>query len=87
MQKISIEKTGTKRGSLKKGSIKRAKIRGRGRGYGNLGKWGSKPAISAFKRTGSKTSKMVALKLICKECKKSVIQTRKKAKKAELKEK
>ena len=59
------------RGSLKKGSIERAKKRGLGRGYGNLGKYGSKPAISKWKRTGSKSSKRIDLRLKCNICKKT----------------
>ena len=52
VQKITQLKTGTKRGSLKKGSIQRAMRRGLGRGYGNKGRWGSKPTKP--KRTGAK---------------------------------
>lgn len=65
---------GKERGSLKKGSIQRAKKRGRGTGFGNLGKWGSKPAISKWKRTGAKMSKKTNLKFTCEVCKKSHIQ-------------
>ena len=65
---------GKERGSLKKGSIARAKKRGRGQGYGNKGKWGSKPAISQFKMTGAKTSKKTNLKYTCEVCKKSSLQ-------------
>ena len=65
---------GKERGSLKKGSIARARKRGRGQGYGNKGKWGSKPAISQFKMTGAKTSKKTNLKFTCNVCKKSSIQ-------------
>ena len=43
------------RGSLKKGSINRARKRGLGRGFGNLGKYGSKPALSKFKMSGEKS--------------------------------
>ena len=70
---ISVVK-GKDRGSLKKGSIQRAHKRGRGIGYGNLGKWGSKPAISKFKMTGAKTSKKTNLKFTCETCKKSSLQ-------------
>jgi len=73
LHKISIVK-GKERGSLKKGSIARARKRGRGQGYGNKGKWGSKPAISQFKMTGAKTSKKTNLKFTCEICKKSSIQ-------------
>jgi len=73
-QKISLGKTGTKRGALKHGSLERAKKRGLGVGFGNKGKWGSKPAISKFKRTGAKTSKKTNIKYTCLVCKKSSIQ-------------
>jgi ribosomal protein L44E len=66
---------GKERGSLKKGSIARAKKRGRGQGFGNKGKWGSKPAISQFKMTGAKTSKKTNLKYTCEICKKSSLQS------------
>src|SRR3989344_4395989 len=62
------------RGSLKRGSINRSKKRGLGRGYGNLGRWGSKPAISKFKRAGAKTSKKVDLRYKCKICGKTSVQ-------------
>ena len=68
-QKVSQRKTGSKRGSLKHGSLIRAKMRGLARGYGNLGKYGSKPAVSSFKRT-TKSSKKIALLYTCQECKK-----------------
>ena len=75
IHKISQVK-GRERGSLKHGSIQRAKKRGLGRGFGNLGKWGSKPAISKFKRTGAKISKKTNLKFTCDICKKSSLQSR-----------
>ncbi len=62
------------RGSLKKGSINRAKKRGLGRGFGNLGKYGSKPPISKHKMSGAKTSKKVDLRYKCKICGKSSVQ-------------
>lgn len=72
-QKIA-EVKGKERGSLKKGSIQRAKKRGRGTGFGNKGKYGSKPPIGKWKRTGAKTSKKTNIKYTCQECKKSTIQ-------------
>ena len=69
-QKIEIYKTGGKRGSLSRGSIPRARKRGLGRGYGNLGKWGSKPAITKWKRTGAKPRRKSALQYLCTVCKK-----------------
>ncbi|HJX50015.1 MAG TPA: 50S ribosomal protein L44e [Candidatus Nanoarchaeia archaeon] len=69
-QKIKLVSTGAKRGTLTRGSISRAKARGRGRGYGNKGKWGSKPAVSKFKRK-SKTTKKTNIMYTCSKCGKS----------------
>ncbi|MBU1203664.1 MAG: 50S ribosomal protein L44e [Nanoarchaeota archaeon] len=71
--KISVVK-GKERGGLKHGSIQRAKKRGLGTGFGNKGKWGSKPALSKFKMTGAKISKKTNLKFTCSKCKKSTLQ-------------
>ncbi len=60
------------RSALKKGSIKRAKKRGRGVGFGNKGKYGSKGPMSKWKRYGVKPSKRQDLRFKCKECGKSV---------------
>ena len=68
-QKVSIVSTGGKRGSLKWGSLTRAKKRGKAKGIGNLGRWGSKPAVSKWKRK-TKTTKRIVLLYTCKECKK-----------------
>ena len=71
------------RGSLKKGSIGRARKRGLGRGYGNLGRY-SKPAIGGWKMTGKKGSKKTDFRYTCKECKKTHMQKKgKRAKKVE----
>ena len=69
VQKVSQVKSGGKRGSLKRGSLVRAKRRGLARGFGNLGKYGSKPAVTKFKRT-SKGSKKVSLLYTCSVCNK-----------------
>ena len=83
-QEISIAKK-RDRGSLKKGSLQRGAKRGRGRGHGNLGRWGSKPAISKFKRTGAKQSKKADLRFKCKTCGKISVQKKGlRAKKIEL---
>jgi len=74
-QKIELYKSGGKRGSLSYGSIERARRRGQGRGVGNKGKWGSKPAINKWKRTGAKGSKKSTLKYTCKVCSKSTQQS------------
>ena len=75
-QKVDQYKSAGKRGSLSRGSIARAKKRGLGRGFGNKGKWGSKPAISKFKRTGAKQSKKVDLRYKCKVCGKTTVQNK-----------
>jgi|SRR3989344_2331086 len=71
-QKISIVKTGAKRGSLKRGSIQRA-LKRSVPGTGNKNRWGSKPAKP--KRTGAKGSKKTNLKYTCSICKKATIQS------------
>jgi ribosomal protein L44E len=68
--KIKLISSGSKRGSLKRGSILRAKKRGLGIGIGNKGKWGSKPAVSKFKRK-TKTNKKTNIMYTCQTCKKS----------------
>lgn len=68
--KISEVSSGHKRSSLKRGSIARARKRGKGRGMGNLGRWGSKPAVSKHKRK-TKTTKKTNLMYTCTVCKKS----------------
>lgn len=59
---------------MSRGAIARAKKRGLGRGFGNLGRYGSKPAIAKFKRTGAKISKTTDLRYKCKECNKTLVQ-------------
>lgn len=66
-QKIKLISTGFKRGALTRGSITRAKLRGLGRGIGNKGKWGSKPAVSKFKRK-SKTTRKTNMMYVCETC-------------------
>ncbi len=84
-QKVSQIKAGGKRGSLKKGSLIRAKKRGLARGTGNLGKYGSKPAVSSFKRT-VKSSKKISLLFTCSVCgKKSMSEISHRIKKVEIK--
>ena len=60
---------------MKRFSIERAKLRGLGRGLGNLGKWGSKPAVGQWKRK-TKNIKKTNLMWTCTVCKKSTIQKR-----------
>jgi len=66
-QKVKVLSSGTKRGALKRGGIMRAKLRGKGRGIGNKGKWGSKPAASKFKMK-TKTTKKAKILYICNTC-------------------
>jgi len=72
-QKIKLVGTGGKRGTLTRGSIARAKQRGLGIGIGNKGKWGSKPAVTKFKRK-TKTTKKTNIMYTCQVCKKSKYQ-------------
>jgi ribosomal protein L44E len=72
-QKIKLVSTGAKRGTLKRGGKARAKLRGLGIGIGNKGKWGSKPAVSKFKRK-TKTTKKTNIMYTCKVCNKSKYQ-------------
>jgi large subunit ribosomal protein L44e len=82
-QTVSIAKK-RDRGTLKHGSIARAKKRGRGRGYGNVGRWGSKPTKP--KRMGKKSSKKHDLRYKCSACNKMSVQAYgRRAKKLELK--
>ena len=69
-QKIEVLSTGIKRGPLAWGSLTRARKRGKARGYGNKGRWGSRPAISKWKRKTKATKRLVVL-YTCQVCKKS----------------
>lgn len=59
--------------SLSRGSKVRARLRGRARGIGNLGRY-SKPAVTQFKRTGAKSTKKTDLRYTCSVCKKMSMQ-------------
>ncbi len=59
--------------SLSSGSKYRARLRGRARGVGNLGRY-SKPAVTKFKRTGAKNTKKTDLRYNCTVCKKTLMQ-------------
>ncbi|MCL5730304.1 MAG: 50S ribosomal protein L44e [Candidatus Pacearchaeota archaeon] len=72
-QKIKLVSTGAKRGTLTRGSKQRARLRGLGRGIGNKGKWGSKPAVTKFKRK-TKTTKKTNIMYTCSVCGKSKYQ-------------
>ena len=69
LHKVKLISTGAKRGALKRGSKQRARLRGKNRGVGNLGKW-SKPAISKNKMK-AKTTKKTNIMYTCQTCKKS----------------
>lgn len=69
-QKVKQVSSGARRSSLKRGGITRAKLRGLGRGIGNKGKWGSKPAVTKFKRK-TKTTKKTQIMYTCSKCGKS----------------
>jgi len=64
--KVNLVSSAHPRGSLKRGSLHRAKKRGLGRGKGNLGKWGSKPPVTKFKRK-TKSTKKTNVSFTCKE--------------------
>lgn len=70
-QAVSFAKK-RERGTLKHGSIARANLRGRGVGFGNKGRWGSKPTKP--KRSGKKASKKQDLRYKCKICNKTNVQ-------------
>jgi ribosomal protein L44E len=75
-QKIKVVGTGFKRGSMTRGGGRaRARLRGLGRGIGNKGKWGSKPAQAKHKRK-TKTTKKTNIMYTCQVCKKSKYQKR-----------
>lgn len=59
--------------SFSRGSKVRARLRGRARGVGNLGRY-SKPAVTKFKRTGAKQTKKTDLRYTCAVCKKASCQ-------------
>ena len=59
--------------ALSYGSKTRARLRGRARGTGNLGRY-SKPAVSKFKMTGKKQTKKTDLRFQCSVCSKASVQ-------------
>jgi large subunit ribosomal protein L44e len=68
-QKLSLVSSGHSRGALTRGSIGRAEKRGLG-GMGNVGRWGSKPAINKWKMK-VKSTKKTNIMYTCSVCKKS----------------
>lgn len=71
--KISLAKKKT-HGSVHPLARYAKKRSGYGKGTGNLGKYGSKPAQNKFKMSGKKLSKKTDLRYTCKECKKTWVQ-------------
>jgi large subunit ribosomal protein L44e len=59
--------------SLTYGSKYRARLRGKARGFGNLGRY-SKPAVTKWKMTGKKGTKKTDLRYECATCKKTHVQ-------------
>lgn len=49
---------------------------GFGKGFGNLGRYGSRPPINKFKMTGKKTSKKTDLRYTCSKCNKTFTQNK-----------
>ena len=45
-----------------------------GKGFGNLGRYGSKPAISKFKMTGKKQTKKTDVRFTCSVCQKATVE-------------
>ncbi|MEM2933032.1 MAG: 50S ribosomal protein L44e [Candidatus Pacearchaeota archaeon] len=73
-QKVELVSAAHTRGSLKRGSPQRARLRGKNRGYGNLGRY-SKPPISRWKRK-TKGSKKTNILYTCTVCNKSMPQSK-----------
>lgn len=67
-QKVAQTKKKNPR-SMSRGSKYRARLRGRARGVGNLGRY-SRPASTKFKRTGAKSTKKTDFRYTCSVCKK-----------------
>lgn len=72
IHKVSIVKKRSP-SSLSYGSKIRARLRGRARGTGNLGRY-SKPAVTRWKMTGKKQAKKTDLRFQCSKCGKSQVQ-------------
>jgi large subunit ribosomal protein L44e len=72
LQKISTAKQKSRSAThpMSRGSTARINKRGQGIGYGNKGRYGSKPAIKSWKRK-SKMTRRIAVLYKCKECGKS----------------
>ncbi len=80
---IAKKKTPGSAHPLGKGSQKRREF---GKGVGNLGTRGSKPALSKFKMTGKKQTKKTDFRYECSSCKKQHTQKKgKRSRKLELK--
>ncbi len=82
--KVSQVKTKTRSSvhPLSRYSDSRLRKKGQKKGSGNLGRY-SKPPIAKWKRTGAKSSKVIAIRLECTKCKKSRQTTLGRSKKVE----
>lgn len=71
-QKVSVAKQKSRSSvhPLSRGSSVRAKLRGLKSGFGNKGKWGSKPPVGKWKRK-TKSTKRLTVMYTCTTCKKS----------------
>lgn len=67
---IAKQKSRSSAHPLSRGSAVRYNARGQGIGYGNKGRYGSKPAIKSWKRK-TKVTKRLSINYTCKECKKT----------------
>lgn len=71
MQKVGTAKQKSRSAAhpMSRGSTARVNLRGQGVGYGNKGRYGSKPAIKAWKRK-SKMTRRITIMYTCKTCNK-----------------
>jgi len=72
IQSVSTQKQRARSAThpLSRGSTSRAKKRGLRAGYGNYGRWGSKPAVKSWK-SKVKITKRITVQYTCKVCKKT----------------
>jgi len=81
-QKVAQAKRKTAQHPLARYQKKRA---GYGKSTGNLGRYGSRPAITKFKMTGKKQTKKTDIRYTCNVCKKTTVeQSSRRAKKVEM---
>ncbi|NIA03736.1 MAG: 50S ribosomal protein L44e [Nitrospiraceae bacterium] len=63
-----------KASAMKHGNKYRARLRGKARGHGNLGRYSKRP-ITKWKKTGSKQTKKTDIKFVCTKCGKAFNQS------------